>query len=336
MIEEVSDDYKVRVNVPSRPSSSPNQWSFYLHTLKSLPTESVSLMKENVRKAIASLEAAEAKPSDSKTLLADLGRGLEILDAVQVSNDLSPADVQSCKKARRIFLRVLDRVSGEVYSSDVIGSVVYKDSITNGSSKASSTETLEIVSSNRQRMGLLNTLDLSEKEFKKFGQSRGEYMADALRLKEKLDAGEEDDDDEDDDDDDDEDSNNGDADDKEIDNTDPGTKSGDDVSLKPSAVGDAQNEAAGGPEEPTDVVATVVENGEGKSDRSETSAPGKSDKNDVVVAAVVENGDKQGTEKNALMNFAETYPVHPSRFVVALQFCERFARLLRRNLFFIQ
>lgn len=306
--EEVSDDFKVRVNVPSRPSSSPNHWTFYLHTLKSLPAESLNLMKENIRKAIASLEAVEAKPSDYKTLLADLSHGLEILDAVQVSNDLSPADVQSCKKGRRICLRVLDRVSGEVYSSDVIGSVVYKDNITNGSSKASSSEMLEIVSSNRQRMGLLNTLDLSEKEFKKFSQSRGEYMADALRLKEKLDAGEEED--EDDDDDDDEDSNNGDADDKEMSDTDPGTKPGDDETLKPSAVGDAQNDVAGDSEEPTDVVATVVENGEGKSDRRVTSAPEKSEKNDVVVT-VVENGDTAGTEKNALHEFCGDVPSAP-------------------------
>ena len=103
-----------------------------------------------------------------------------------------------------MFLRVLDRASGEVFSSDVIGSRVNKDDTDlRALGSDDDLNAVATVSSNRQRMGLLNTLSLTDKEFKKYSQLRGEYMAEALRLKEELNEveGEEDDDDDDDDDD---------------------------------------------------------------------------------------------------------------------------------------
>ena len=107
-IEGESGDFKIQVQVPCIPSASPNEWIFYLHNVKSLPVDSLKPTKDNVRKAIALLESDDLrKTADSKSSLADLGRGLALLDGIKASNDLSPADIQSCLKARQNVLTSL-------------------------------------------------------------------------------------------------------------------------------------------------------------------------------------------------------------------------------------
>ena len=279
-IKEVSGDYKIRVNVPCKPSAS-QDWVFFLHNVKSLPNESLNAMIKNVRKAIASLESADPNPPDAKTALSDLERGLAILEGIKASDELSPGDIQSCKKARRIIFRVLDRASGEVYSRDTLGQVVHKD-ITSmkGTSDSNSDDNISVtVSSNRQRMGLLNTLVLTDKEYKKYAQNREEYMAEALRLKEELNQaeGEEDDDDEDDDDDDDADGNGKEKGDKKV--SEEAKESGEEnAAQQPEfSVADKEN---GQPKakESTEIVATIVETGEGGADNETTPVLGRTPK----------------------------------------------------------
>jgi hypothetical protein len=300
-LEESSTDYKIRVNVPARPSASRDEWIFYLHNLKSLPQDAVKPMKENIRKAIALLEAADPQPADAKAALSDLHRGLTIIEGVKATEEeLSHTDTQSCKKARRIFLRVLDRASGEVFSSNVIGSVVHKDDdVLSGASESKAMgSSIVTVSSDRQRMGLLNSLTLSDKEFKKYTQSREEYMAEALRLKEEMNGAEEGEEEEDDDDDDEDDA---------------------DGDKKMPAVETEK------PKEDGETGASVVENGDGSVNNASPAALGSTEKNAKsegekpasaeIVATVVENGDTKAE------NDATAVPEKPDNASPFDEFC---------------
>jgi len=201
----------VRVDAPSFPSCDPSDFRFYLHNVNSLPETSVTEIRENLSKALQLFDSSEtAKRGIEKSELESI---LMMLDKVGSPDQFSKADTKVLKNARGAFLKLLHKTVGLTSDmlaekaasgkhrkiwpwqvSDKIGFVAGKDS----ASKP-----------RRQRMGLINSLELTKAEYKQLSSKRELYMEEALRLKEEMKRKAKADDEEDDDDDEDDEDGNG-------------------------------------------------------------------------------------------------------------------------------
>ena len=205
---------KVLVQVPSKPSARPTDWFYFLHNVKSLPVNAVTAMKSNIRKASISLKSATldvSKGQKLETIASDLQRSLSILEQIGTAYTSSSETISACNRARRIVLRCLDKVTGELYSVDIASEVMHRSSPTVSTpSKKSSFIKPHVSKNNRQVMGLVNLLVVDKISYKKRMLGKEEYMSAGIKLKEDLErkkmrasgsAAENDDDDDDTDDD---------------------------------------------------------------------------------------------------------------------------------------
>ena len=173
------------MSTPCTPSSVPTDWRFFLHNIKSRSQTSASFVKDNVTKALAALKNITSEVKESETHIANLEK---CLATVECSDNGSNAP--ELHRAKQLAISVLDSTR-EKYSLAAI-----KD----GQDLADPTH-----APRRQKMGFQNMYHMSREQFKALEQSKEEYMAAALKLKEDLErksmdgANDEDEDDDDDD-----------------------------------------------------------------------------------------------------------------------------------------
>ena len=181
------------LSVPCTPSVSPSDWLSPLHTIKSSPACSVSFMTDQVVCSLSALRKSPTgslSPEKTTSYIDDLEKCLAILKR-------SKSSTSDITEAKQIVHGLLDvtrekQPSWATTQTDAIGST----QLTN--------QTNLSLEPTRQRMGFLKMYQLSREQYKSLDQSREDYMAAALRLKEDLErktcdeANEEDDDDDDD------------------------------------------------------------------------------------------------------------------------------------------
>jgi hypothetical protein len=207
--EEVSA-VPVRVDVPCSPCCDSSDFQFYLHNVNSLPDTAVTDIRDNISKALELFDSSENTDSIQKSDLENVRR---LFDAVGPSDQLSKSEVKALQNARKAFLKVFHKTAG--VASDLLAEkaasgeykdkwpwqLPEKDTFIAGKDSA--------VKPKRQRMGLLNSLDLTNAEYKKLSSQREVYMEEALRLKEEMERKSKADDDEEEDEEDEDDEGNG-------------------------------------------------------------------------------------------------------------------------------
>jgi len=197
------------VPAPCKPSVTSSHWTYYLHNIKSLPSNAASGMKSNLRKSQKVLKSSPNQSGKTESYMAKLESNISLLDQIGTTYTSSSETIEVCKKVRKSVLRLLDRASGEVFSIDKAAEVLYRDvrfdsPLDNKNSVAKLTLTTK---SNRERVGIPADLFITASEYKIQSQKKEAYISAAIRLKEEQErkeklANAEDDDDDDDDDDD--------------------------------------------------------------------------------------------------------------------------------------
>ena len=256
LIESSSNETRVRILAPCKPSANPSNWQFYLHNIKGLNTKKLPLIKSNLKRAIEIVKSPEVEKTLQDTIVDDLEKALVIFTKVAKENEPTPAEVSSCSRAKVSLLRLLDRVTGEVYSSDLVKEIVHRDNMESATGTAVVTTNNSDSEATRNRVGLPRDLSMDEKLYKERVHDREEYMTDALTLKDEMEhQGEDDEDDEDED--------NG----KDSDQP----KGNDSTESHKDGVSESKDVPGEGSDSPKDkkadppsaeVVATVVENGD--------------------------------------------------------------------------
>eukprot|EP00571_Detonula_confervacea_P012392 CAMPEP_0172304510 /NCGR_PEP_ID=MMETSP1058-20130122/5901_1 /TAXON_ID=83371 /ORGANISM="Detonula confervacea, Strain CCMP 353" /LENGTH=1370 /DNA_ID=CAMNT_0013015761 /DNA_START=330 /DNA_END=4439 /DNA_ORIENTATION=+ len=171
------------LSTPSIPSSVPSDWRFFLHNIKSRSSNSQRFIKDNVVKALAALKKDSSQVKEAESYIADLKKCLALLDSSGHGNNSAP----ELHKAKQMAIGVLDSTREKCSPS-----ALKNDQETTQLTDA----TQEPV---RQRMGFQKMYQMSKEQFKGLEQSKEEYMAAALQLKEDLEKKNRDDDEDDDD-----------------------------------------------------------------------------------------------------------------------------------------
>jgi hypothetical protein len=201
-LKGVDGDRRVCVQVPSCASSFPTDWTFYLHNLKSLPVTiaAAEQSKECLRNAIALLKRSDSIPRQTENI-ADLERSLAMYGNGCIGKVQSNAEISTLSDAKLLALRVLDRATGESFSSDSIGHSLRQEKLPGHFSLERKGRRGLI----RPRIGHMKSVEISDKQYKQLVKEKEEYMAEALRIKEEMerkanpdeDVGSDDDDDDD-------------------------------------------------------------------------------------------------------------------------------------------
>ena len=184
------------LSTPCTPSSVPTDWRFFLHNIKSRSSSSLRFMKNNITKALSALKEDASNGKHSDSYISDLEKCLAILDKLGHDNDNGP----QLHKAKQIAVEVLDSTREACHLP------ISKDAEKPANIQLMAEQTDATREPARQRMGFQEMYQVSKEQFKALEQSKEEYMAAALRLKEELerksraDANEEDDDDDEEDD----------------------------------------------------------------------------------------------------------------------------------------
>mmetsp|Transcript_26902 Transcript_26902/g.55459 ORF Transcript_26902/g.55459 Transcript_26902/m.55459 type:complete len:2488 (+) Transcript_26902:443-7906(+) len=195
--EPLSSQYRRRVvlanlSIPSSPSCPPSDWRFYLHNIQTHASNSSCFIRDSIVKSLNALRSSSNAVVDSdkfESYTNNLEKCLSILKQ-------EGSESAGVAETMRIVQKILNSTTpdGPTWlstpnSSNAISSAVRRNLFQPPP---------------RQRMGFLNLYKLSRDKYKSLDQSREDYMAAALRLKEELerknnDGTNEDDDDDDDD-----------------------------------------------------------------------------------------------------------------------------------------
>ena len=236
-----SNDARVRILVPCKPSSEPPSWMFYLHNIKGLNAKKVTLIKRNLEKAIENAKSEEVIKTLEEATVAEMEKALAVFVKIAKVNEPTHAEISICSRTKTSLLKLLDKATGEVDSSDLTVKVVNRDNFFLPLESDAMTK--------GSRHGLRRDLAMDEKLYKEICHAREEYMADALTLKEEMEHQDDDADDDDDDDDD-----NAKVPEKVNESASPEADGAEMLKDSP----DTGNSGA----QPAEVVATVVENGD--------------------------------------------------------------------------
>lgn len=151
------------MSTPSVPSATPSDWYFYLHNIKSRSSSSLSFVKDNVEKSLSALRDSASEGKDG--FIADLEKCLAALNK-------GGTCASGLHKAKEMVINVLDRADEK---QKVSASKLVTAEQTNLSQEPQ-----------RQKMGLLELFQVSREQYRTSDNAKEEYMAAALRLKEKL------------------------------------------------------------------------------------------------------------------------------------------------------
>ncbi len=190
---DVSNHFRRRVirtclSTPCTPSSVPSDWRFFLHNIKSRSSTSLSYIKDNVAKSLAILRRNLSK--DQHVQDQHVQSHIESLETCLAMLQCGGNDTISAPevhKVKQLAIGVLDSTMDKCATPPFLCN-----------------QTDSTHEPTRQKMGFQKMYQMSKEKFKALEQSKEEYMAAALRLKEELELKAREDDDEDDDDDDEE------------------------------------------------------------------------------------------------------------------------------------
>lgn len=194
IVQRVSNETRVRILAPCKPSSEPPSWMFYLHNIKGLNGKKLPLIKRNLEKAIENAKSSEVMKTLDDTVVAEMEKALTVFEKIAKINEPTPAEASTCSRARTSLLRLLDKAPGGVDSSDSEVGVANRDNFAVPLGRDAMTRGVQM------KLGLRRDLAMNEKLYKEICHAREEYMADALTLKEEMEHQDEDADDDDDDD----------------------------------------------------------------------------------------------------------------------------------------
>ncbi|KAI2502950.1 hypothetical protein MHU86_11537 [Fragilaria crotonensis] len=194
IVQRVSNETRVRILAPCKPSSEPPSWMFYLHNIKGLNGKKLPLIKRNLEKAIENAKSSEVMKTLDDTVVAEMEKALTVFEKIAKINEPTTAEASTCSRARTSLLRLLDKAPGGVDSSDSEVGVANRDNFAVPLGRDAMTRGVEM------KLGLRRDLAMNEKLYKEICHAREEYMADALTLKEEMEHQDEDADDDDDDD----------------------------------------------------------------------------------------------------------------------------------------
>jgi hypothetical protein len=197
--EENSIGTRVRILAPCKPSTDPSNWEFYIHNIKGLNPHDIVLVKDNLKRALEAVADSSATQNVDSSVVSEMQSALSVFEEVVKESEPTSPEIASCTKARTDLLHVLDRVTGGIYSSDIVQNVVYRNPLFE-SSFVDKGAGVRNNGSHVRLVGLPRDLMLDENVYKTLVHKREEYQADALRLKEDMEKHGEDEDDEDDDD----------------------------------------------------------------------------------------------------------------------------------------
>ena len=152
------------MSTPCVPSSVPSDWHFHLHNIKSRSSCSLSFVKENVEKSLSALRdsAVEGKEGFVKDL-----------EKCVSAHKQAGTCASELVKVKEMAIAVLDRADEKREVSEL------KSATTDHSKKITQDP-------KRQKMGLLKLFKMTHEQYKMSDTAKEEYMAAALRLKEKL------------------------------------------------------------------------------------------------------------------------------------------------------
>eukprot|EP00546_Thalassionema_frauenfeldii_P009113 CAMPEP_0178917458 /NCGR_PEP_ID=MMETSP0786-20121207/13259_1 /TAXON_ID=186022 /ORGANISM="Thalassionema frauenfeldii, Strain CCMP 1798" /LENGTH=2172 /DNA_ID=CAMNT_0020591013 /DNA_START=88 /DNA_END=6606 /DNA_ORIENTATION=- len=198
--DNVAIQTSTRILTPCKPSAYPKNWEFYIHNIRALSFKKLKLIRSNLKNALEICQVTNNNDSNENGIFSELKKSEAFLDKMLQEKNPSQSDFTRFKKE---LLQLLDKATGETYSSDSVKEPVYRTPL--GLERgAGELNTKSVKWPTRYRMGLPFFMSMNEKKYKGYVHLREEYMVDALKLKEKMEKGDEEDDDDDDDDDDDE------------------------------------------------------------------------------------------------------------------------------------
>ncbi len=194
--------------------SNPLNIPFLLFILLSqaLEPNAATAIKSNLQKAIAVLkeEKDESKKAKNDEIIEELTSGISAFESIgddaAVSTEMM---IKACTEARTTILKVLDEATGEPFSTKIKSEPVYRDTTLMAAEKSATKPSVRKV--DRQSMGLVDDLMMTEAQYKALDHQREAYIEESEKVKEeverrlKREAGEDVEEDEDDDDDDDDD-----------------------------------------------------------------------------------------------------------------------------------
>jgi len=201
----------VKVTAPCKPSASPSDWTFYLHNVKALEPIAATAIKSNLRKAIAVLkeDKDESRKAKNDEIVKELTAGMSVFESIGKDTADSTEMIKTCTEARTKILKVLDEATGDPFSTKIKSEAVYRDTALMAAEKSVAKPSVRKV--DRQSMGLVDDLMMTEAQYKALDHQREAYIEESEKIKEeverrlKREAGEDIAEDEDDDDDDDDD-----------------------------------------------------------------------------------------------------------------------------------
>ena len=185
---DASNHFRRRVirtclSTPCNPSSVPSDWRFFLHNIKSRSSTSLPYIKDNVAKSLAVLRRNFSEDQNVQSHIESLETCLAMLHCEE--NDTISAP--ELHKVKQLAISVLNSTKDTCAAPSFSSNPIYPSH-----------------EPARQKMGFQKIYQMSKEKFKALEQSKEEYMAAALRLKEELELKASEGDDEDDDDEDEE------------------------------------------------------------------------------------------------------------------------------------
>lgn len=191
---QINDCVKVTLQLPSNPSAWPtSDWTFYLHNMLALSENSCGSVDEIKNNMIQAWELFQVSSN------AATPKSIEITSTVreEIANDFRRSivmlehagerDSGVSNEARKVALKILERVTGEMYSSCKMGHLPYCDVYerhlrAEWNDVTRKPEQPPLRSATRLRMGMVDSLMVSSLAYKKAVTEREEYMATALKI----------------------------------------------------------------------------------------------------------------------------------------------------------
>ncbi|KAL7511584.1 hypothetical protein ACHAXN_008574 [Cyclotella atomus] len=175
LLNDESNEYRrrmvtARLSAPSKPSCTSSDWRFYLHNIRSRNPNSISYIKNNVQKSIAALKQnPQGTTADTaQKYITELERCLSILQQTPPGHSADPGLLN----AKKIALDVLDSTRGKFVATQQS-----KAPFGNHSKEPP-----------RSKMGFLKNYELTSEQYRKLELAKEDYMVNALKLKEELEA----------------------------------------------------------------------------------------------------------------------------------------------------
>merc|ERR1712154_44521 len=112
------------------------------------------------------------KEKKKESILTELQRNISVLEQIGTSLTSSTDTMDACNRVRQSVLRILDKATGENYSTDVVSEAIYRDTPVDNSRIKECLELDKkdfpaVQKENKQHGGILESLICTEADYKK-------------------------------------------------------------------------------------------------------------------------------------------------------------------------